>query len=300
MKTDIIIFNVRERHRKWRGQERNFETGAMARLINSPAVQERVKRRDMPGYLGHWVRERYGMEPPESVIHQGKVVALEPALVTVRLEADPDGTVRHQAEFLDTPTGRSAERMWSAKVGGFSTAVSLAEREDIDFPLDFHGLDFVNEPNFSSNRGYALDGVTREAGRDALDAVVREHQSLIAAMDSAYGNLQSQVAQQLVSANQALEQALADRDLLVAMLAKRPDAQQLRTALDASHSFTRPTRSSISGGAASFEEALRMSATIELAGFAPLGVPMSEQEEGEQRALIQTVKAAAKRLLYGR
>lgn len=306
MKTDLITFNVRERGRKFVGQERNFDVVALARLINSPFVQERVKKRDLRGYLGHWVRERYGMEPPESVIDRGQVVPLEPALITVLLEADPDGTIRHQAEFLDTPTGRSAARMWSTRVGGFSSAVSLADRTDVDFPLGYHGFDYVREANYSTNRGYALDSVgdsVQGVSREALDAVTNEHQGLIAALDSAYTQLQGQVAQQLTQITQALGDAMAERDLLIGLLSARPDAGQLRAALDAAHTFTRPGRASVGSeiGGGGFAEAIELSQTIQLAGFAP--IPKSEKSESDgavTAALGRVVSAAAKVVRRGR
>lgn len=295
MRTKVIEFNVGARYRKFRGVERRFDTVALARLVNSQAVQERVKNRDMHGYLGHWVREQYGMEPPESVIHQGKVVPLEPALITVLLEADPDGTIRHEAEFLDTTTGKSAARMWAAKVGGFSSAIDLADRDDIDFPLACYGFDYVGEPNFSSNRGYALDSAAgSNAGRRALDAVVAEHQIIVAALDSAYTSLQDQVAAQLLQATEALNHAVEERELLIGLLAKRPDAQQLRAALDAAHSFRRPGRAPIGVSSGGFEEALALSATIQLAGFAPMPTQGEEQDTQARSIGAKIIGAAAK------
>lgn len=302
MKTGVITFNVRERGRQWIGQKRNFDVVALARLINSPPVQERVKKRDLRGYLGHWVRERYGMEPPESVIDRGQVVPLEPALITVLLEADPDGTIRHQAEFLDTPTGRSAARMWSTRVGGFSSAVSLADRTDVDFPLGYHGFDYVREANYSTNRGYALDGVAATAGgvtREALDAVTSEHQGLIAALDSAYTQLQGEVAQQLAQATEALTQAVAERELLIGLLSKRPDAVSLRAALDGAHTFARPSRAAIGFDVGSFADEIELSKTIKLAGFAPMASPEDERESTMLAAAGRAVAAAAKVIRRG-
>ena len=119
----LIRYNLKDRGRQFRGVERNFDIPAIVAAINSPACQERVKTRGMLGYLGHWVRIRFGLEPPEGGIAQGKAQAVEPAIVTTYLKAYPNGDIEHQTEFLDTDPGRIASRMYDSKVGGFSSAI---------------------------------------------------------------------------------------------------------------------------------------------------------------------------------
>ena len=95
--TDSITYNVRERGRKHRGVDRNFDTAALAALINGAGVQEKVKHGDMMGYLGHWPRVKFGMEVTEGGIDPGtgKAVSLPMAIRTVELHADPDGSITH-------------------------------------------------------------------------------------------------------------------------------------------------------------------------------------------------------------
>ncbi len=161
----LIRYNLKERGRQFRGVERNFDIPAIVAAINSPACQERVKTRGMLGYLGHWVRIRFGLEPPEGGIAQGKAQAVEPAIVTTYLKAYPNGDIEHQTEFLDTETGRIASRMYDSKVGGFSSAI------DENKPT-FYGFDWVNDPNYSTNRGYRLTLDSVVSGAMTLDDIL--------------------------------------------------------------------------------------------------------------------------------
>lgn len=175
--TDSITYNVKHRGRKARGQERNFDTAALATLINGPAVQERVRHGDMLGYFGHWPRIKLGMDPGEGGLVDGAVVAVEPALRTVELRADADGTISHKAEFLDTEPGQIAERLYRSKAGGFSSAIESVPRTAPSVPRGFYGFDYVLEPNYSSNRGHKV--LLDSAGQP-----VEAEQDLAGIMDS--------------------------------------------------------------------------------------------------------------------
>lgn len=164
-KTGIIKFNVKDRGRKHRGVDRNFDTVLLAQLVNGGDVQERVQNGDLLGYYGHWPRVKFGMNPSEGGIVAGKQVPLEPAIRTTYIKAHPDGTIEHEAEFLDTTSGRLAERLYFSKAGGFSSAIDVRNAGGKQLPRGFYGFDYVLEPNFTKNRGYgglALDGVSEE------------------------------------------------------------------------------------------------------------------------------------------
>lgn len=177
VKTKTIRYNLKERGRTFRGKPRNFDIPRLVSLINGGPVQEKVKHRDMYGYYGHWPRLKFGMNPAEGGIVDGKQVAVEPALVTTSLRAFPDGTVEHEAEFLDNGPGKLAWRLFNSKTGGFSSAID--ERAP-----DFYGFDYVLEPNFTTNRGYdiALDALGGEEGLTLDDVAVREYNQQVAGM----------------------------------------------------------------------------------------------------------------------
>ena len=169
IKTGVIRFNVRDRGRRFRGVDRNFDTVALADLINGGEVQERVKNGDMLGYWGHWPRVKFGLDVSEGTMVGGKPVHIEPAVRTTHLKAYPDGTIEHESEFLDTAPGRLAGRVWSSKAGGWSSAINAPRRGSMQVPSSFHGFDYVLEPNFTANRGYALDSTGYRIDPDGMD-----------------------------------------------------------------------------------------------------------------------------------
>lgn len=220
--TDLITYNVKDRGRKARGQDRNFDTAALAALINGPEIQEKVRHGDMVGYFGHWPRVKLGMEPQEGGIVDGKVVAVSPALRTIELSADPDGTIRHRAEFLDTNEGLIAARLYQSKTGGFSSAITPLPGTTPIMAAGFHGFDYVLEPNYTTNRGHkvVLDGAEQE---------LSEREALLALLDSAVGesvlaaitinNLFDSLYAQHLRALETLERLSNENDLLVGRLA---------------------------------------------------------------------------------
>lgn len=220
--TEPITFNVRERGRAARGKDRNFDTVALAKLINSAGVQEKVKHGDMVGYYGHWPRLKFGMEPAEGGIVDGKVVSIDPAIRTVELSAKPDGTITHRAEFLNTPGGVVAKALHLSKTGGFSSAIVTAPGTDPSVPTGFYGFDYVLEPNFTFNRGHklALDaaGVAdmEEDFMVTLDGVVGDYAQGSGVLAQLFDSVHAQLQQALA----ALEKSAHENEALIAMLAK--------------------------------------------------------------------------------
>ena len=241
MKTGSIKFNVRERGRKHRGVDRNFDTAALASLVNGPEVQERVRKRDLHGYFGHGPRAAFGMTPPEFAVVQGKQVVLEPALITTMLNADGDGNIEHESEFLDNPPGRAAKRLFGNKVGGFSSAISCREYGGRDVPLSFHGFDYVLEPNFSTNRGWALDSATGSSVM-VLDDAVQETAHTLKVLDGLYSSLQGDYDRSMEHSAR-LERENAELIALIAGMSKQErEAMHSRLARLDSTEFVSPMR----------------------------------------------------------
>ncbi len=218
-KTGIIKYNLLDRMRKHRGQERNFDTAAAERLLNGPAVQERIRLGDMTGYFGHWPRVQFGLDPAEGGIVSGKQVSLEPCVRTTFLKAYPNGDVEHEQEFLDTTSGKIAERIYGSNAYGFSSAIDAKRLGAIQVPTGFFGFDFVKEPNYSANRGYvvALDGVIDS--EDVLDAVAERNDLF----DTVNRMLDEQAAAHQMTLV-TLDSVLLENEQLLSMLAKSPSA----------------------------------------------------------------------------
>lgn len=157
IRTGIIKYNLNDRKRTHTGKPRQFDIPKLVSLINSDEIQERVKNGDITGYYGHWPRIKFGMNPREGGVVDGKVVNLEPCHKTIYLKAYDDGTIEHEEEFLDNDPGMKAEKLLEGKMGGFSSAISL-----VNGMYQFFGFDFVHAPNYSGNRPYALDDADAE------------------------------------------------------------------------------------------------------------------------------------------
>ena len=153
METPLITYNLKERGRKYRGTDRDYNIPQLVKYINGNECQEKVKNRDLVGFYGHWARRRFGMNPNEGGLHEdGKPFYIEPAIVTTYLKASDNGNIEHKAEFLKTDSGAVAEKLFSSRTGGFSSAIEGSR--DGWF---FYGFDYVLEPNYTNNRGYMLD-----------------------------------------------------------------------------------------------------------------------------------------------
>lgn len=221
-KTGIIKFNLTDRMRKYRGAERNFDIAAAVRVLNSPAVQERIKHGDMIGYFGHWPRVEFGIDPAEGGFVKGRQISLEPSHRTTFLYAHPDGTVEHEQEFLDTESGKIANRIWGSNAYGFSSAIDSKRLGTTLIPVGFYGFDFVKEPNYSSNRGYVttFDGVFEN--EDVLDAV-SERNAMFEALNAVLDGVNSEHARVL----ETLDRVLQENEQLMSMLAKAGKPQQV-------------------------------------------------------------------------
>lgn len=209
METPVIKYNLKERGRKYVGQERNFNIKAICDAINGAACQEHVSTRGLVGYYGHMPRIRYGMNPVEGVIDAGKYVPVEPAFVTTYLKADYDGNVEHKAEFLDTAAGQLAAKLFNSKMGGFSSAIDQAKPE-------FFGFDYVLQPNFINNsfRGVALDDVSSMTYDDIYAAEEDErNKDMLLLLDS--------ISSERSTSNAVIERLQAENEQLISMLASK-------------------------------------------------------------------------------
>jgi hypothetical protein len=212
---NLIRYNVNQRGRQHRGQDRHFDTRALAALINSPQVQEQVRNRDLVGYYGHWQRMRFGMRPPETVIVDGKSVNIEPAIVTTYLRAEADGTIEHRTEFLDTASGKVARRLAKSKAGGFSSAINAVTRGNVQVPTAFEGFDYVLEPNYTTNRTYLFDGIASLPEGSIFDFVMADHHQSAEHMAALYDSLRSDHEM----AMQTMQRLMEENEQLLSMVA---------------------------------------------------------------------------------
>lgn len=209
-KLPLIKFNVKERGRKFLGQERNFDIKKLCDSINGPACQERVRTRGMLGYYGHAPRVLAGMDTVEGAVIKGKYTELEPAVLTTYVKMYPNGDFEHQSEFLDTDSGKRAAAMYADKVGGFSTAIKAGSYE-------LSGIDWVFNPNFNDNRPYILDSVDGLILDDIVGAMAHENAQF-------YDALLAKKQQYIEHLELSLNACQADNERLIDALATGKNA----------------------------------------------------------------------------
>lgn len=237
-KTKAITYNIKERGRKYNGQDRsNVDVLSMVDAINSKAVQELVATGDLYGYYGHEVRMLHGMNPPDTVFtDDGREIRIAPAIRTVELIADKNGNVTHREEFLENETGEYAYQQYKAGVGGFSTAVMFKPSASGMRQVNgFYGFDYVRNPNYHTNKGFgAFDGLMFDSLQNPTDEqlILKNvlEQSLIAQYDSIYQVINSkqdiQTATQMIDFYQ--KEALASQQQLMDYMNRQQRLAQKR------------------------------------------------------------------------
>lgn len=276
--TDSITYNVNQRGRRYIGRDRVFDTAALAQMVNSGRVQERVKAGDMVGFYGHWPRIKLGMIPSEGGIVDGKVVHVEPALRTIELSAQSDGTITHRTEFLDTEPGEIAQRLFKSGQGGFSSAIDPVPRTNPYLPRDFCGFDYALEPNYNTNRGTVrlLDSAT-DAQAALLDSALQQAAEADELLARLFDSLQDQFEQ----AQKTIQHLSGQNEALLARLAKRTaGAGGAALVLDsAAGSFALPRREP-----AGDLEAMRAYRNMPRASLQPLPRPAGAQDRSSPEA----------------
>ena len=205
-KTKLITYNLSNRGRPDSiGFKRDVNVKAWVDFINSSDVQHVVESGDMYGYIGHEIRQRFGLRPPDSFVDpSGKVVYIEPAFRTIKLSANEGGDVSAQHEFLDTDLGKYAAQRYHSKAGGSSTGVQTGNSENGSILLDFAGFDQVLMPNYNHNRGNGTFDSLKiiEVGGDVqFDGANSQHQAMLnsaleVAIACQYDSIQSFIATQ--------------------------------------------------------------------------------------------------------
>lgn len=202
-------YKVGDRGRKLTGVARSsWDWRSCIELVNSDQSQEKVRHRDLFGYLGHSYREAYGLCPPEVMIDANGVKILEPSHVTVDIEGDLDkGVIYHKAEVLDNQFGKTISKLNKNRMGGFSVVVWNEPNGAMLKPTEFYGWDYVYIPNYSGNRGYKSAAMAQmDSGNPILKPVAMFGDFYVygeslgalagqAQMDDAFGSFQRQQEQ---------------------------------------------------------------------------------------------------------
>lgn len=277
-KLPIIKFNVKERGRKFLGQERDFDIKKLCKSINGGACQERIRTRAMFGYFGHGLRKLVGMDIPESAVIAGKYTEIKPAVVTTFLKAYENGDIEHQSEFLDTEQGHDALKMYKSKVGGFSSAIKADTYE-------FCGMDWVFDPNYVNNRPYILDSTDGLILDDVRLEIMQENADFYAELARKQDGQLHELKSLLDATNESLESVASERDRLIDEMSR---GNQFHGFLDDSTGFVLPIRLSGSSKASQLER--------DCADFLDNAVKPPKFEDIETSEMAKGAASAAKQL----
>ncbi|MCC8380463.1 hypothetical protein [Xenorhabdus sp. PB30.3] len=167
-------FNIFDTGRKYTGKQRGYILDNVKTVLNSPEVQERLRLRELVGYVSHGLREMSGKLtlgetlPVQLPNGQMTVVNAIPSNVTIELSIDDEGNLTHTQEILDNDEGCKLLGLHNSRIGGFSWACGGGKLGSNTFINGFYGFDYVHNPLFATNRGYVLDSADDEYDRQAV------------------------------------------------------------------------------------------------------------------------------------
>ena len=163
-----LKFNIFETGREYTGVQRGYILDNVKKVINSAVVKERLRHREMVGYVGHGLREMSGKltlgEKISVKMPNGQMMVVDaiPSNVTTALSIDDDGTITHVQEVLANDEGKKLLGLHNSRLGGFSWASAGVKVGANTIINDLLGFDYVHNPLFSSNRGYVLDSADED------------------------------------------------------------------------------------------------------------------------------------------
>lgn len=226
MRTVTDRFSLVDKIRKHTTQNgRRYMLESVNSTFNDPATKERIALGEMFGYFGHGRRamnfEKTGsLTLPETTIIMvdGKPVIIDnvPSNRTLDISMDDSGIVSHTQEILDTPTGQIVDGMEKAKAGGWSWATGGDDQIMRSFVSSYHGMDYVNNPNYIS---IDKKGMMFESVEARQESIIRGLQnsgfSEEAAIDisSHFEKLNAIEPATLLERNAMLESALAMQEI---------------------------------------------------------------------------------------
>lgn len=178
-------FNIFDTGRVHGDKNRGYLLDNVKSAINSSFVQERLRMREMLGYVGHGYRElakklNVGeVDTARLPNGQSTVIKAIPACVCTDIRIDDEGNLTHTQEIIDNEEGKTLLGLHNSRIGGFSWAASpagnLATMGSNTLIDGIYGFDYVVNPLFSSNRGFVLDSADDEAGEQAILDSLQAH-----------------------------------------------------------------------------------------------------------------------------
>lgn len=154
---------------------RNYVGDSIKKVILSGFTQEKLRLRELAGYLGHGMRILAGKNQLDPVEQTADGVVIRPRVshVASKLEIDDNYNLNHCQDILDNDEGKEIMALHKGHIGGFSWVVGWNKSTGIVQQLS--GFDYVYDPRFTENRGYDL----------AMDSNRSEIQTVFDSLESA-------------------------------------------------------------------------------------------------------------------
>ena len=222
-RTIRATFNILDTGRTYTGKQRDYIIDNVKEVINSPAVRERLRLRQLQGYFGHTMRELAGKLnlTAKNVLNlpNGQQIVADaiPGCVTTDLSIDDTGNVTHVQEVLDNDEGNKIWSLHKNRIGGFSWAASGGTSGGNTLISSLFGFDYVPDPLNANNRGWVMDSNEEVADRNTLLKALKDEgiekpgtvlDSWYASMTFANNKYQAQIGEieiMLLDANQENE-----------------------------------------------------------------------------------------------
>ncbi len=173
-RTITSTFSIFDTGRRYTGKQRGYLLDNVSKVINSAAVRERLRLRQLQGYFGHTMRELAGKLSLTSknvlTLPNGQQIVADavPGCVTTDLQIDSKGNVTHVQEVLDNDEGNKIWGLHKNRVGGFSWAASGGASGGNTVLSDLFGFDYVPDPLNANNRGWVMDSNDEAPCREDL------------------------------------------------------------------------------------------------------------------------------------
>lgn len=233
-RTIPVTFNVFDTGRTYTGKQRDYILNNIKEVINSPAVRERLRLRQLQGYFGHTMRELAGKLnlTAKNVLNlpNGQQIVADaiPGCVTTDLSIDDDGNVTHVQEVLDNDEGNKIWSLHKNRIGGFSWAASGGTSGGNTLISSLFGFDYVPDPLNANNRGWVMDSNEEVADRNTLLKALKDEgvEKPGTVLDSWYASM--------TLANNKYQQQIGEIEIMLLDANQEKDAlQQVNDALSA-------------------------------------------------------------------
>lgn len=159
-KTQTITYNILDHKSVNDHVKRKYDVAEAQMLFNSPKIREKLRQRELTGFMSHTIRQLSGDSADFLYIDKNQknkkieVMLNEPSNVTIALDLEDNGDLTHTQEILDTESGAMVTKLINEKIGGWSWWIHGIDggQDFVSSITNFYGFDYVSAPAFKGNK----------------------------------------------------------------------------------------------------------------------------------------------------